>query len=351
MLRKRQRREAALKAAQAEVVATLGKSQTRPIEIDRRSDADFSLRTGCATPSGVSSSYHDIPTSGLPSPYAASSPITPKRDSKLQISNLVATSLKEIPSWKVPQNNAHFCTNTAGFDRAFKVVDERKFSHDLTVVAGVEIDRSNMCVDSSSPRAFAQDSAVVRLSRQEDAIVRARGLPRNMSFVTKEIVASPMQCIASSPQVPQIMQNIRSDGHHDITVIHQQVRRSSRLLSSAMRANCGEVSTLSDRMKGVQRRTISKSSGMNEGLGANALVALAAAASSVPPSPLTPESRYSTTSRSRSLSPDPRRWPAQGDRVVGSSQLGMKTTRGNTAELSGGTETDIGQSEQGNGNE
>lgn len=313
MLRKRQRREAALKAAQAEVVATLGKPQAHSNEVDRRSDADFSLRTGCATPSGLSSSYQDIPTSGLPSPYAASSPITPKRDSKLQISNLVGTSLKEVPSWNALQNSAQLCANAAGYDRGYKNANELKYNRNLTMVARVETDGSNLYVDSSSPRAFVQDSAIVRLPRQEDAIVRIRGLPRDTSFLTKEIGASPMQCIASSPQVPQIMQNIRSDRHRDTTAIRRQVRRSSRILSSTMKENYGEVSTLNDRMEGVQRRTISKSSGVNEGFGANALVALAAAASSVPPSPLTPESRYSTTSRSRSSSPGPRRWPAQGN--------------------------------------
>lgn len=352
MLRKRQRREAALKAAQAEVAATLGKSQGTSNEFDHRSDIDFSLRTGCATPSGVSSSCHDVPTSGFPSPYTASSPITPRRDSKLQISNLVAASTKEIPNWDVAQNIGQDSTRGAGFDydQDCRGRNELNFSQDRGVVARMEMNRSTLHLVPCSPGAFAKESIIMRLPGQESSMVGLRGLPRNESFLTKEVVASPMQCIASSSQVPQIMQSVRPEGSQDVGVTQRQVRRSSRLLSCTTQENEGESSRVSDRMKGVQKRAISKSR-VIEGVGVNALVALAAAASSVPPSPLTPESRYSTTSRSRSLSPDRRKVGGQGRCASGCGRVGVRMTRSKTAELFAGSVNETREDGEGSGGE
>lgn len=58
---------------------------------DRRSELDHAMHAGSITPSGLSSFFNVPFPSGVPSPLAASSPITPKRDAKLQISSLVAS--------------------------------------------------------------------------------------------------------------------------------------------------------------------------------------------------------------------------------------------------------------------
>lgn len=194
MLRKRQRREAALKAAEKEVNATLGVMANRDAMRctdadpgmkggDVCSDVEYSVRTGCATPSGLSSAVEVATSSGVGSPFTMGSPLTPRRDAKLQISTLVTGS---------PGSAVEACA------------------------------------------------------------------PWTRRTTGREVWA----------------------GHAD------QGGEDGRL---------GKVRRLNE-----------------DGAGGNALAALAMAASSVPPSPLTPESRVSAMSRSRSVSPERMAWGAVG---------------------------------------
>ena len=60
-------------------------------------DTELARRNGFATPSGLSTSAYDMPSSsGVPSPLTVCSPITPKRDSKLHISSLVTSPENDI---------------------------------------------------------------------------------------------------------------------------------------------------------------------------------------------------------------------------------------------------------------
>lgn len=336
MLRKRQRREAALKAAQAEVAAALKKEkEVDRMDGDRRSDAEFSLRTGCATPSGLSSSYHDIPTSGVPSPYTASSPITPRRDSKLQISNLVASSSKDLPTWGMPHASTMGPVAIRG-DHVPYGPDGNGMRQDMPVFTGVDMTRANLPSLPPTPAVIPPPQrGMMRMSTQANAGVGSGGLSLKAPFLTKD-VASPMQCIASSPHLPQLMQSVRTDCGAGRESMGRPVRRSSRLVSSECAEEKAEITSISDQVRGFGTTDVTTARSLQDGAGANALVALAAAASSVPPSPLTPESRYSATSRSRSVSPDPRLWPAKGSCIAGSSRTDMRMTRRMAAEMSGG---------------
>lgn len=319
MLRKRQRREAALKAAEAEVVATLGRSHKSATDVDGKSEADYSVHTGCATPSGASSSYQDVPTSGIPSPFTASSPITPKRDSKLQISSLVAASTKELPSWNVPYPSPESDRIPITFDSKTNSIP-RNSSFD-TVPRAQDANRNGFAF-SPNPQQFVQsasvalraadafdDQLVVRSLRLKEEPTKAPRLPA-ISHTVREVLpddVSPMRCIASSSRLPVLMQGIRTEVKSKCSGIDRQVRRSSRLVTSSRGA---QGSTDVRGLVGVQKKRSGKARGIGGGVN-NPLAALAAAASSVPPSPLTPESRFSNTSRSRSVSPVPRLWTMQ----------------------------------------
>lgn len=105
MLRKRQRRDATLKAAVREVNAALSLSHNgatiivRPMSSQPGSTnmydhghackMECSIHRGSVTPSGLSHVERPI-SPGVPSPLTFSSPITPKRDAKLQIASLVS---------------------------------------------------------------------------------------------------------------------------------------------------------------------------------------------------------------------------------------------------------------------
>ncbi|KAI0561562.1 Myb-like transcription factor [Gracilaria domingensis] len=94
MLRKRQRRQAALKQTEKQVCHSLARSN-RP-SLSRHAafvpvDNSLSSYPHSATPSEMSSHLNDFVSSGIPSPFTVSSPLTPHRDAKLQISSLVAT--------------------------------------------------------------------------------------------------------------------------------------------------------------------------------------------------------------------------------------------------------------------
>lgn len=318
MLRKRKRREAALKAAQAEVVATLGRSQPARLDLDRSSEAEYSVRTGCATPSGASSSFHDFPLSGIPSPYTASSPITPKRDSKLQISTLVAASTKELPTWNVP-----YLQVDSGHQGAYYGAGKAGMLHgEAANVARQQFANRSQPISAtarSMPHVFVHHSGRMGTENDPDKQTMEKPNAPGSPFMSKG--ASVMQCIAASSRVPQLMHVGHSDGKNSGDPA-RQVRRSSRLLSSSMkeRPRPGGCLVNSQAIRSVDKN-VNKARCFDSSSGTNALVALAAAASSVPPSPLTPESRFSATSRSRSASPNSRMWHPGRAGLVSSSRL------------------------------
>lgn len=251
MKRKLQRREAALKAAQRDLRSRLGNqanggdvglstlASNRLLSLrdaERSSDIDFSVRTGYATPSGLSSALDLAHSSGIPSPFTASSPITPKRDAKLQISSLVTSPEKR----------------------------NREPWHGISEEAGV--------FPVGSIDGGVNDGSGVGYG----------------SFHAAMMMRAAMQS---------------SSGHEDSRRI---ARRSCQLSSNGENDKDAKAVTNHDE-ETLQREGATKLQRIHEGMG-NPLAALAIAASSVPPSPLTPESRFSTTSRSRSSSPERRGW-------------------------------------------
>lgn len=308
MLRKRQRREAALRATEAEVVATLGSAQGHKLHHDFKSEADLSVHTGYATPSGVSSSYHDLPTSGVPSPYTASSPITPKRDSKLQISTLVAHSRKELLTWSVPYVQ-HVNIGPALYGSEAVKAQNAKLQMSAPVARNVLGD--SVPLQTSSPHLCANRSAplfpaLLFPNEANSPVVASPGCGLSGSPMPKVVVPSPMRSMMSPTSTDQrTLNSPETIAARDVRIA-PPVRRSSRLLSYGSK-NTGPSTLPCKPMKSL-RKTRMSSGLLGDEVGANPLAALAAAASSVPPSPLTPESRFSATSRSRSVSPDPRLW-------------------------------------------
>ena len=84
------------------------------------SDMDLSFLTGCVTPSGLST-IELASSSGVPSPYTASSPITPRCDAKLQISSLVTSPetnddlLSATNHWRAVTNETKTLNETGNF--------------------------------------------------------------------------------------------------------------------------------------------------------------------------------------------------------------------------------------------
>lgn len=102
MLRKRQRREAAIRVTEQHFSAKL--SQLNPPTSRIFNPHVSGLSTPypqCATPSEMSSHINDFASSGVPSPFTVSSPITPRRDAKLQISSLIVPTGKEMLGWDI----------------------------------------------------------------------------------------------------------------------------------------------------------------------------------------------------------------------------------------------------------
>lgn len=267
MLRKRQRREAGLRAARKDLNDKLGcqanggqSHQTSPrssgiVSVgdgDRSSDVDLSVRTECATPSGLSSAF-DLPlSSGVPSPLTASSPITPKRDAKLQISSLVTS----------PENdNDSSCTPW------------RSSMNDTVQIQSM--DRSNGINNELSGSRFGDSCHI------------ASTTPSLLRFTPGKESNRSMRRSCQMNSAPE----------------HKDLKGFSYVFND----------------DALQRDEKSKIRRLHERVG-NPLAALAIAASSVPPSPLTPDSRYSATSRSRSSSPERR---ARGSGPL--SQVGSVT--------------------------
>lgn len=295
MLRKRQRREAALQTAhkepcissksngvhavQTQLLTPSTPASPSPVspavstplsvpllnhDADRSRDAAFSMRTGYATPSGLSSVMDLAASSGVPSPYTASSPITPKRDVKLQISSLVAASNNEICNWgegyfSKTELNAHQDPPllTPNSDREIKI-------------------------EMTHPPPTPEQTLVAH------------------DTGGREQTQTQVDCSRKGEVMEECVTPAKSR-----TTVSRPLRRSSRLTAinekeEIRRLECGPTGNEREHRKGHQ-----KMRRLNDSVG-NPLAALAMAASSVPPSPLTPESRFSATSRSRSASPDGR---------------------------------------------
>lgn len=327
MLRKRQRREAALKAAEKEVSATLGRTDHHLTDFDRKSEADHSMYTGCATPSGASSSMQEFPmSSGIPSPFTASSPITPRRDAKLQISSLVAASTKELPEWNVQSFTRH--------SMRMPPVCYPKSAEARNGQAGIVMDNQipqNMSHALCSTVAPEGGNTMMVNSKVRDCYAKPMD-----NFVDN---ASPLRNMGSLPRMPVLLQGLSNEVTMPAVGVHCSLRRSSRL-------GCATGSDKSGGMElkcsggGIQKRGSTKGRHVNHGV-ENPLAALAAAASSVPPSPLTPESRFSGTSRSRSVSPDPVVWDGHAKVVpechfVNEEGIGIENGRGKRRECTNG---------------
>lgn len=385
MLRKRQRREAALKAAMKEMSATLGKSSASgvnatasatavadystgcsapglnatnlvnsrtapccndvssdmsvvrlappmsqgsggvPVADAERSSNDLSLRTGCATPSGLSA--FDTPlSSDVPSPVVACSPVTPlRRDAKLQISTLVSSSSRDISAWQSEADQARKQHN----DSAGCLSRDEGVRRPSSVGSGVygggrgDCDDGDGCLSGHRVSPWVGGGAVGVV----DARVKQSGLNSGDVKDTQYKQATPgfvsydpgsRVCTVdyiSTSQVPGL-QNSQCAGDEpgDEAHVGRPLRRSCRLSSN----DGGASEKLGEGEMGgreQQRGGNAKLRRLNEGVG-NPLAALAIAASSVPPSPLTPESRFSATSHSRSASPE-RGWRPTRENCVG----------------------------------
>lgn len=281
MMRKRQRRQAALKVAEKQVSATLGRIPRLTTNLtDRNSEGELSVYNGCLTPSGISSVDGLLPSSGIPSPFTASSPITPRRDAKLQISSLVVASSNHLPSWHVP-----FCTRQVSVLPPVKseqiiIPPLHSNNHPIPSMKTEPLvsplhyatDRA-LHINPSRPSSKASLSSI--LSTESNTIMGGMSVPSvpSMTNINQGNIAS------SSPRI---------------------LRRSSRLIG-AVEKRCNK----SDDMGRIETVDMQGTKRGAPGMG-NALAALAAAASSVPPSPLTPETRFSGISRSRSTSPNVR---------------------------------------------
>lgn len=336
MLRKRQRREAALRAAQKDITDRLGQqanggyssgsgtgmmvssggviggsntagaggvsgasigeeahvvtTPTTPTSSgmlstghgDRSaSDMELSYRTGCATPSGLSSTYDMQMSSDVGSPYTACSPTTPKRDAKLQISSLVTSQEKDV-NGGVPL----FSTT-----QWRSVTNETRGGGELGTPGGAQAP----VVDATQSGASASG--------------------RDSGSGSADLSGADSSCVVTMTSMGSAVGRSWTLGASDVAAVDHVSngrcsRRSRRLQveaaegeqrhgTSRNEAGNAKVDEWDDTGEAMKVRRVSCNSG-NVG---NALAALAMAASSVPPSPLTPESRFSGCGRSRSASP------------------------------------------------
>ena len=311
MLRKRQRREAARRAAEQPNSSALPPVIPLPADLPHQSNLHSSQFHPRPTLSGASSSDQDVPSaSPVPSPLTASSPITPKRHVKLRISSLVAASSKESPAW-----------DPTPFTR-----------HDSSVTQSP----SNLSLAS------AQAPVLSFPVTHQSILPSAHHHITPNSLSTSTSAANP-QAVMSSPLPTSKHKNMNSPSAQTDDVLtgtetncfHRQLRRSARLTSSLHDRSKNEAAMWKSKPNGIKKRPVSNTRRQSNRAG-NPLAALAAAASSVPPSPLTPESRFSGTSRSRSVSPSPRAIPDLAKNNAGSSAVVAVTLTKNMSKDSTG---------------
>lgn len=328
MLRKKQRREAARRSS-------INATSSMPATCRGENNLSVGAGLGCSRDlvssdqnaqlvcSGQSPSVAPVPPiTMLPRGLkrraddlrAASSPITPQRSAKLKISNLVsmpdeanvpsdirnsgegnwvAESIERTTSSNMGSHQQH----TAGPAQKHNAQTQAAYPAALSLYppSGSAHSQPGHCSRGSgtSPSGVTCYTPVSPMTQGTATIVNFRSSSDNAIWtpshpVAEQDAARQKTCSREPSDLSQSHDASFSDNARC-----KRVRRSSRLASTYEGASGGKIA-----FSPCFGKTSSRSSG-------NPLVALAAAASSVPPSPLTPESRYSYTSHSRSVSPSP----------------------------------------------
>lgn len=425
MKRKRQRREAAVRAAEKQVISTLGYSHLNPLN---PLHSGIPLRTGYATPSGVSSSARDAVNSEIPSPFTTS-PTTPRGDSKIQISNLVVGSARDVPEVRpqsLPRRDSMtamqhgYLTSTSGSQQVYPrgrtgvlqadthgpsfnasvpltqtflpvpVMERYQMpgrpplnSHGLahsspTKGIGVPVPITSAALSGNSAtqhvnmtsnqvQIFPKISnplATGTFSSQPSANVGRESIPSSSVPQMAGKLFPPVSSLSLPHVTPHEVQassagNVAPGYHYAVSTGHDfvhsmtpsglnqfahapqadsdaigsgEVRRSSRL-GPPNTEKLRNMQQGRDRIRRIPRRAIEKNAGKQscgEGL---ALATLATAASKVAHTPLTPESKYSGTSCSRSKSPEKRFLPVPITSKANGVQEDMRLTRSRVSDL------------------
>lgn len=360
MLRKRQRREAAMRSAESAARNRPGPSRTAnfplsnilvPPEVNsdlaRRASA---MAEGGRLPQMPPTNFYDMVHATNPgtfdnlsrgadsSSHSLTSPITPQRNSKIQIANLVQPHRTKTASSSQPDilgvgfNNSSFGfdSHALGGDRNGGMIRNEGGlmgkPHTMlrppiqTPSPGGFIfpDPSGMPPPTSDTTPLSHlTSGLLPFVRKDET----HGTYGNGYLSTMSPVTTPVAGIG--PSYPTLDQRMWNNNPFGLGEQHMSCRmnagESSDMTNSADRTERSKSPAFRGygEPKGSSRlgtvKSISKN-GVRKGGNGASLAALAQVASSVPPSPLTPESRFSCTSRSTSPSPS----SAQtGERVDG----------------------------------
>lgn len=326
MLRKRQRREAAMRSAAA--AARNSQSSrvnntslmrmappTRPevnSELARRASAMADTRSVAHLPLPVnlyalqaSSMCEGMPRALLDGTPTLTSPITPQRNAKLQIANLVAPHKGDDT---VGRSFGSENTNAMGGRTSVGVYDDKSCSvlHpplQLAAPPGNYVYGENGSFGHAAEQlAHLACGVAPAHSRKDDTAAVGTGYLASTSPVTTPVGA----IVAPYSSLDQRMWNSAvADARH--SALKGNSGEASDLTHSAdggRLEECGRRGRNGSQLekKAPRLRSIKSISKTPARTNSSSLAALAAAASSVPPSPLTPESRFSC---SRSVSPSP----------------------------------------------
>ncbi|PXF45609.1 Transcriptional activator Myb [Gracilariopsis chorda] len=273
MLRKRQRREAALKVTEKHFSAKLSQLN-RPVSVSHNSHLSgvSTPYPQCATPSEISSHVNDFASSGVPSPFTVSSPITPRRDAKLQISSLIVPSGKEMLGWNILDN-----VRSTPAPPPLRAPEERNCA----------IAPGTMCPPPPQQIAVV-NTAAVHPARQ---LTRPRATTHNdglASFVDPASTPEKSCAQARHALFDKHFTRISRDVICTSQKIDTDPRRSPRLTPPMKQT---ESNVAPQMFVGVQKKPIAKSFAPRDM--PNPLAALAAAASSIPLSPVASDPRQS----------------------------------------------------------
>ena len=376
MLRKRQRREAAMRSA--EMAGRSRNAATRPTslpipggigapevssDLARRATA---IAEGRSVPQLPTTNFYDMVHATNPGAFdtlsrglidstpSLSSPITPQRNSKIQIANLVQPHRSKAPPVdSAPPSNDPLASaalaghNTFAFDnRSLTVPDRNVPPTDPTAITKLhpsvhqpplQLPTPGFMFSDPSGLPLAADASLANLTsvmnpfaRKDDAQAQASAYGASATYLTNTIspVTTPVAGIGPSyPTLDQRMWNSSPFTIADHTKQHQRrpsfrnnTGESSDLTNSMDRSGGGGGAGMaperplnapcrgsaSNKMTGGKLGTVKSISKtpIRRGTNGASLAALAQVASSVPPSPLTPESRFSSTSRSASPLPN-----------------------------------------------
>ncbi len=343
MLRKRQRREAALRSAEMAARSRIGPSRPSNVPLQTNTgttevNSDLARRASAmadsrSLPQMPSSNFYDMVHAANPGTFdgvqrgiaetsQSLSPITPQRNSKIQIANLVQSHRsKSGMEFASDPLGASFGVNGSFFP------NEQRNGHLYTPADGITSKTHSILqppLQLPTPGVIYSDPTSYSVSADPPLVNMSTGLMS--TFVRKEeahpvygtvpfvTTISPVTTPVAGmgPGYPTLDQRIWSNPFG----IGEQ-RNQSR----ANTGECSELTTsaerfgdklLEERTKRFNGRSVSKKLGtvksidktpVRRGVSGTSLAALAQVASSVPPSPLTPESRFSSTSRSASPPP------------------------------------------------